>query len=343
MKRSRRRVIRYSILLANVLVLVSVLFFVVKSPASNATSNSATLANSNDAAANPLDQISSADIAVNIARMARMDEAVAVVNNADSVNSQLTLATGENTVINKPQVVNTALRSNKDIQRYVVVAGDTVATLATKFNVTSDSLRWSNGISGNALTPGKELLILPGVNGIIYKVAVGDTPESLSARFQGNRDQIVAYNDAEVSGLPVGQYVIIPNGLPLTARATTSLSSASSGFAWGSSAIYGYNGYDPGWCTWYAASKVAVPSNWGNANTWDDGGRASGWIVSSTPKPGAIAQNNYPGVGHVAVVEAVSEDGMMIKYSDMNGLAGWGRVGYSDWVSVSKFQNYIYH
>jgi len=33
----------------------------------------------------------------------------------------------------------------------------------------------------------------------------------------------------------------------------------------------------------------------------------------------------------------------MIKYSDMNGLAGWGRVGYSDdWVPASKFPHYIY-
>jgi hypothetical protein len=47
-------------------------------------------------------------------------------------------------------------------------------------------------------------------------------------------------------------------------------------------------------------------------------------------------------LGHVAVVEAVSEDGTMMKYSDMNGIAGWGRVGYSDWVPISFYQHYIY-
>jgi surface antigen len=46
--------------------------------------------------------------------------------------------------------------------------------------------------------------------------------------------------------------------------------------------------------------------------------------------------------GHVAVVEAVSPDGTMIKYSDMNGLSGFGRVGYSDWVPATTYQNYIY-
>jgi len=45
----------------------------------------------------------------------------------------------------------------------------------------------------------------------------------------------------------------------------------------------------------------------------------------------------------VGVVDEVSPDGTMIKYSDMNGLAGWGRVGQSGWVPVfSTFQNFIY-
>jgi surface antigen len=47
-------------------------------------------------------------------------------------------------------------------------------------------------------------------------------------------------------------------------------------------------------------------------------------------------------LGHVGIVEQVAPDGTM-KYSDMNGIAGWGRVGYSGWVSPSTFQHYIYH
>ena len=104
----------------------------------------------------------------------------------------------------------------------------------------------------------------------------------------------------------------------------------------------GYNGYDYGYCTWYAAGRVPVPSNWGNANTWDNLARVSGWNVSGTPRVGAVAQTNRGYYGHVAVVEAVSPDGTMIKYSDMNGLAGFNRVGYSGWVPISKFDNYIY-
>ena len=90
------------------------------------------------------------------------------------------------------------------------------------------------------------------------------------------------------------------------------------------------------------ANRLPVPSNWGNAYTWAIYAGQSGWTVTGTPKVGSIAQTSYGFGGHVAVVEAVSPDGKMIKYSDMNGIAGWGRVGYSDWAPASKFQNYIY-
>jgi hypothetical protein len=46
----------------------------------------------------------------------------------------------------------------------------------------------------------------------------------------------------------------------------------------------------------------------------------------------------------VVVVEEVSEDGSMIKYSDMNGLIGWGKAGITnDWVPASGFWAYIHH
>ncbi len=66
--------------------------------------------------------------------------------------------------------------------------------------------------------------------------------------------------------------------------------------------------------------------------------------MSTTPQVGAIAQTALAagGEGHVAIVTAVSPDGSQIQFKDMNGLAGWGRVGQSGWVSASTYQHYIY-
>jgi LysM repeat protein len=339
-KSTRRRVVRYGILGINALLLFSVLAFVLMGQRSSNASPETVLSavQEDDSLANPLDEVSSADIAVNIARMSGLQESPKVAEKANSVDIELSLAPASASIVAKPQVVGTALKSKKDIQAYVVQSGDTVTTIATKFGVTSDSIRWSNDLASNTVTVGKTLWIPP-TTGIVYVVKAGDTPDTLATKYKASKEEIIAYNDAELTPLKVGERIIIPNG---TIAAPVAPRVATAGFGWGLTPIYGGNLYTYGYCTWYVANKVAVPQNWGNAISWDEGARASGWIVSSVPRPGAIAQSNKGWEGHVGVVEAVSEDGTMIKYSDMNGIAGWGRVGYSDWVPASKYDNYIY-
>ena len=274
-----------------------------------------------------------------------MPETTAINNQAQSQAAEIATASSSNNVTAKPAVINTALKSSADIKDYTVLAGDTVPSIAAKFGVTSDSIRWSNNLTGDTVAAGTKLVIPP-VNGIVYTVNTGDTADSLAAKFHASKDKIVAYNDAEIKGLAVGQRIIVPDAIQGAAstnlRAATVGPSAAS-FAWGNTPMYGANGYDFGYCTWYVANRIAVPNNWGNANTWSYYAPASGWTVSKTPRVGSIAQTTGPGFGHVAYVEAVSDDGTMIKYSDMNGLAGWGRVGTTqNWVPAGHFNNYIY-
>jgi surface antigen len=353
----RRRVIRYGLIGFNAVLLFAVAAFVLVGQHSSGDStntlqsSSLTTSPANNAATNPLDQISSADIAYNVAAMDALPETTAVANQAASVNLELSAPPATASIVTKPQVVNTALKSRQDIQTYAAENGDTVASIAAKFNVTSDSIKWSNNLTSNTVAAGQSLQIPPeGVSGIVYFVKAGDTPDTLAAKYKANRDEIIAYNDAELTPLQVGERIIIPNGsitpAPVVAQA------ASFGLAWGTTAIYGSNGYDPGYCTWYVATRISVPANWGNADTWDNGAEASGWTVSSTPRAGAIAQTDRGAEGHVAVVEAVSADGTEIKYSDMNGLAGFDREGHSwtigpyvsngGWAPASLFEHYIY-
>lgn len=340
-KRIRKRVIRFSLLGVNLLALtiILVVVFYPSSKGSTITNDTAAPANADSTVTNPLDRVSSVDIALTVARMSSLPETTAITNQAQSESANVTIAPTTDNVITKPQVVATALKSKADIKNYTTVAGDTVSSVANKFGVTSDSIRWSNGISGEALTPGKKLVIPP-VNGVVYVVRSGDSIDSIVQKFGANRESLVAFNDLDFGGLVVGSQIVVPNGFVRGLSTATQIRSAS--FPWGSSPIYGYNGYDYGYCTWYVANRLPVPSNWGNANTWDNLAPMSGWSVSTAPKAGAVAQSNRGYFGHVAVVEAVSPDGTMIKYSDMNGLAGFGRVGYSDWVPASKFNNYIY-
>jgi surface antigen len=336
--------------------LLAVVFLVVKSPTSdNNVHQSTAAAGAAPSAAGPLDQLSSADIAVHVARMTSLPEAVAVTNQADSEATQLAITATETKVVAKPQVVATSLKSAKDIQTYTSVDGDTLSALASKFSVTSDSIRWSNGLSSEKIPAGKQLLIPP-VSGVVYTVKAGDTVDALAQKYSSSKDQILADNDAEVAGLKTGQRILIRGGIQPVARVASVATTSYAGSFFGGSATYGYNGYDYGYCTWYVANKrlaagAPMPTNLGNASTWAVRAAAYGLATGRRPQVGAAVVTSTSGAGHVAYVERLNSDGS-IWVSEMNShgqvsidnpapAGGWGRVDFKLLTNPSAY-SYVY-
>lgn len=328
--------------MANVALLVVVAVFVLQKPNTTGTTiSNAILTNQSDAVANPMDSLSSADIAVSVAQVANLPEQVAVVNLADTVNAQLSVTPSDDIIVAQPQIIATGLKSLADLQAYTVQEGDTIASIAAKFGITSDTVRWSNGLSGDTVRSGVVLQIAP-IDGIVYTVKSGDTIELVAARYGANQDQFVAFNDLESGRLPVGSKVVIPGGRP-PAQATTRYSGATS-VSGSFSAVYGNpNGYVYGYCTWHAANRRAqagrpLPSNLGHAISWYSRAQAAGMAVGSAPRAGAVLWHaNMGGLGHVAYVESVNADGSIL-VSDMN-YPSWGRVTYRT-VSPAEFGKY---
>jgi len=316
-----------------VFVLAAVLVFVITSAQQERPTVAAVATNAdNSEVVSPVDRLTSYDVAANIAKTANLPEKTPIINQAQSAKvTAASVTTSEAGISMKPQVVSTALKSWQDIFEYKVQSGDTVSTLAQKFGVSSNSIRWSNGISGNYLSTGNKLIIPP-ISGIVHTVVRGDTPQTLAEKYSASTEKITQYNDGE-KGLVVGRRVIIPDG-----KVQTSVNS-NSYFSNSFIPRYGSNGYDFGWCTYYAAAVGGAPSNWGNANTWAYYARISGWKVRSTPTAGAIFQTPAGWAGHVGIVEEVYDNGTM-KISDMNGVAGWGRVGTAT-IPISTYPSYI--
>lgn len=342
-KAARRRMVRVTLLATNVVLLAGIVGFVVLNQHTGTTVSS----NQGSATiiANPLDQLASADIALTVARLNNLPETTAINNQADSQATELAQAPSNNNVINKPQIVTTALKSKADIRSYKAVTGDTIGILATKFGVTSDSIRWSNGLTGEFITAGTNLTVPP-VNGIVHTVRAGDTADSLATKYRASKDEIIAYNDAEISGLKVGEKIIVPGGTVAAPVVTRSVAAyGGSSFAFGSSAIYGSNGYDYGYCTWYVANKRiaegrALPANLGDAWTWDDRARMAGIPVDNNPRAGdAIVVQSYRNPGHVAYVESVNSDGS-VNISEMN-VVSWN-VRSTRTIGASEAHSYNY-
>jgi N-acetylmuramoyl-L-alanine amidase len=337
LKKSRKRLIRYSLLTVNFALLLAVVTFVVKSPSSSQAVKQNSIASASSAvAANPLDELSSADIAAHVAQVANLAELPSVRNTADTYKAELSI-TAEDRVLAKPQVIGTPLPSYKDIRRYKTVEGDTIGSLATKFGVTSDSIRWSNSLNGDSIAVGRDLVIPP-VNGIVYKVKDGDTVEKLAEKYRASKEEIILTNDTEIRGLVLGTEIVIPNAVQPV--------STFGGYAYNFGRIlpvYGANGYDYGWCTWHAANRRReignpIPSNLGNAISWYSIARNAGLPTGTEPRAGAVLWHaNMGGLGHVAFVEKDNGDGTFL-VSDMN-YPIWGRVTYRT-ITPAEFGNF---
>lgn len=346
-KRNRRKTVKALLLTANIALLVSVITFVLQKPETSGTTvSNAVLATKEESVANPLDGLSSADIALNVAKVTNLAEQTAVANLADSMNDQLAVTPANDIVVTQPQIIATGLKSRSDIKNYVVKDGDTVPSVAAQFGVTSDTIRWTNNLTGDTLRAGTNLTISP-VNGLTYTLQAGDTIDALVSRFSVDKTKFIAFNDLESGNLPsVGEKVVMPDGKPAPTRSARSSgqSTASFGSAAGFAAVYGAaNGYDYGYCTWHAANRRAqigkpLPTNLGHARTWYSRAQGAGMAVGNTPRAGAVLWHaNIGGLGHVAYVESVNEDGSML-VSDMN-YPTWGRVTYRT-VPTSQFGNY---
>ncbi|HJQ08971.1 MAG TPA: LysM peptidoglycan-binding domain-containing protein [Candidatus Saccharimonadales bacterium] len=331
---TNRLAVRYALVMLNVVLLATIAVFAVRgSQTGQLLSGQTAVIGGSNGATEPLDQLSSADIAVNTAIAVGLAETPGVKELADSAATKQAVAPADATVVAKPQTVNTALKSRKDIKDYIVQSGESVTSIAAKFSVTSDSIMWSNNLRSNTINAGVKLLIPP-INGIVYGVQSGDTVESLAQKFRAGREQIIAFNDIELTGLKPGERILIPNGQqPAPVVASAFVGRASFG---------GYNGYDAGFCTYYAAKRRAelgnpAPSNLGNANTWASRAAEFGIPTGPTPRPGAVAMKHARAPGHVAIVEVVTADGFWISemnsygqvsMTDTRPTGGWGRVNW---------------
>jgi murein DD-endopeptidase MepM/ murein hydrolase activator NlpD len=99
------------------------------------------------------------------------------------------------------------------ISIYVVRPGDSLSEIADMFDVSVNTVVWANDIErDNLIHTGQTLVILP-VTGVRHEVRAGETLKSVAARYRGDIDDILLYNNlAPDATLAVGDVVIIPDG-----------------------------------------------------------------------------------------------------------------------------------
>ncbi len=109
----------------------------------------------------------------------------------------------------------TFLNSRTDILKYEVKTGDTIESLAQKFNITPDTIRWANRLTAKTkLKVGQTLIVLP-VSGLQHTVRRGETVSSIARLYSVDRFDVLRFNGfTDDRSLKIGTMLIIPHGKP---------------------------------------------------------------------------------------------------------------------------------
>ena len=113
---------------------------------------------------------------------------------------------------------NIAVKPRSETIDYQVESGDTISSIALKFGVSTDTIKWANNLTNvNSVKPGDTLKILP-VSGVAVTVKSGDTVQSLAKKYQTDAQAIVdfPFNDVpDDFSLKAGQNLVLPDGVPV--------------------------------------------------------------------------------------------------------------------------------
>jgi len=345
------------------LLVIAIIFAGYRQPiASVSNVNTENLNLSDDFRKVSVDDVLASGVASVLANATSLPVAPDVSNLAISTGTQFQFEQSNSVTSAKPQIVGTIV-PNRSIFKYTVKEGDSIDSIAANFKISVNTIKWANNLTYNGLSVGKELRILP-IDGTAYTVKPTDSIDSIAEKYKVDKTRLVIYNDLDVSGLIVGNEIILPNStLPEKERpgyVAPVVYYAGQGTGLGGSTwfiSYGSAGPCPpyvfGQCTCYtyarrAALRLPVPASvsggtWGNAVSWAQSARNTpGFVVNSTPAPGAIIQNGG-GLGHVAIVEEVKPNGDL-SVSEMNAYVfggGWnivsGRI-----VPAGNVSSYLY-
>lgn len=254
--------------------------------------------------------------------------------------------------------VNSLLDDTRDlawvneILSYTIKKGDTISSIASKFQVSDNSILWANNFSKNTILKPGETIMVPPVSGLIHKVKKWETLLSIAEKYgvsesvirtqNGLSDGDVVVRDSSLV-IPGASKIFDDDVIAKTSEKTTKTSKTSKK-TWAKD--YTFSKYSQstvvekwvvedgsytltkrkpqhtfywGNCTRYVAQYKNV--NWGwNAKDWLKNAANAGHSTGKTAKAWSIVvfygKWYNPRYGHVWIVTSVKGDTLIVK--DMN-------------------------
>lgn len=137
----------------------------------------------------------------------------------DKANALVIISPSQESIAVDADIFQTSisLKPRDKVLDYTVERGDTLSTIAEKFGISIETIRWANNLNNDNITIGDSLRILP-VTGIAHKVAKGESVYSIAKKLDSDAQKIVdfPFNDfanPETFSLVEGQILIVPDGV----------------------------------------------------------------------------------------------------------------------------------
>lgn len=208
---------------------------------------------------------------------------------------------------------NISQKPRAEIIEYEVQPGDTVSSIADKFNISTDTIKWANDLDSiHSIKPGQKLKILP-VSGVAHTVKSGDTLESVAKKYSAEQQAILDYPFNDVPDdfrLKVGQVLTIPDGVPPETKTPPKSKPQPQYLAQG-------------------VNSPAFSAPGGAQFIWPAGGTLTQYFSWYHPAID-IANRNAPGI--------VASDGGIVV------VAGWvDNTGYGNRVMIDHGNGYVTH
>jgi LysM repeat protein len=221
------------------------------------------------------------------------------------------------------------LRSATEVTQYTVHSGDTLFDIAKKFGLQPSTILWGNltklGDNPEMIYPQQTLDILP-VDGVYYQWHQGDGLNKVSAvlgvkpediiDFPGNHLDADTIGDYSNPNIPVGTWLIVPNG-------------TRNFITWSAPTISRFN---PGVAHLYGAGACDTPA---------DGAVGTGTFTYPTVEHWLSGFDYTPSANHPAVDFAGSMGNAI--YAADNGVvvyAGWNDHGYGNVTVIDHGNGY---
>jgi len=110
-----------------------------------------------------------------------------------------------------------SVKPRSGIENYLVKSGDTLASIAKKFDISIDTIKWANNLKTDVIKPSQSLKIPP-VTGVVHKVVSGENIYTIAKKYKTTAQSIVNFpfndfTDLDTFGLTAGQTLYVPDGI----------------------------------------------------------------------------------------------------------------------------------